>query len=346
MIPYLNRGQGNINMGPAAKSADSKSSDSKSKIIYSSEAVKRILAMVDKVAGADSAVLIAGKSGVGKELIAKKIHEKSYRKHKPFIVINCSCLSENIIESELFGHEKGAFTGADRQKIGLLEAANGGTLVLDEIGDLKPSTQTKILRFLQEGEIYRVGGKQVIQLDIRVICCTNKDLSQEALKGRFREDLLYRINTIAFTIPSLSERTEDIPVLLQHFLDKEVHLEKEALDILMKYSWPGNVRELKNLCERLRILNTGNVIKKEHLPENFSPSEQKSMVPYTPGVTLAELNKLYILSALERASSKREAAKALGITVKTLYNRLHEYGVFNKFAVHPPSQQMMADAEI
>ena len=339
MIPYLNKGRGNTPMGQI------KSLDSENKIVYSSEAMKKVLTLVDKVISTDSSVLITGKSGTGKEMVAKRIHNGSYRKDQSFIVINCSCLNENIIESELFGHEKGAFTGADRQKIGLLEAADGGTLVLDEISDLSLKAQVKILRFLENNEIYRVGGKQAIHLDVRVICCTSKDLSQEVLKGRFREDLLYRINTIAFTIPSLSERVDDIPVLLKHFLNKKVEMEKEVLDILMKHAWPGNVRELKNLCERLIILNTGNVIKKEHLPDELLPSQQKSKVPYTPGITLAEVNKMYILSALESSRSKREAAKSLGITVKTLYNRLHEYGVFDKFAVHPPSQQMMAEVE-
>jgi len=339
MIPYLSKGQGNISMKKI------KSLNSENKIVYSSEVMKKVFMLVDKVVSTDSPVLINGKSGTGKEIVAKRIHNKSYRRDKPFIVINCSCLNENIIESELFGHEKGAFTGADRQRIGLLEVADQGTLVLDEINDLSLKAQVKILRFLENNEIYRVGGKEPIHLDIRVICCTNKDLSQEVLKGRFREDLLYRINTIAFTIPSLSERVEDIPVLLKHFLNEKVELEKEVLDILMNYTWPGNVRELKNLCERLVILNTGNTIKKEHLPDELLPGQQKSRVLYTPGITLAEVNKIYILSALEASRSKREAAKSLGITVKTLYNRLHEYGVFDKFAVHPPSQQMMVEAE-
>ena len=329
MIPYLNKGQGNILM------SNTKDQDSESnKIIYCSEAMKKLFKIVDRIASTDSSVLISGKSGTGKEMIAKAIHNKSYRKNKIFTVINCSCLNENTIESELFGHEKGAFTGADRQKIGLLEKTNNGTLVLDEISDLKTKTQAKLLRLLQENEIYRVGGNVPIHLNIRVICSTNKNLEEEVIKGRFREDLYYRINTIAITVPSLTERPEDIPILLKHFLGQNIQIEKTTLTVLMNYSWPGNIRELKNLCERLRILQDGNIIKQMHLPEEFTNRKKQSAVFYDPGMTLAELNKLYILNALEHFSSKRAAAKALGITVKTLYNRLHEYGAFENYALH------------
>ncbi len=343
MIPYLSKGQGNILMDEI-KVTHSENKKNK-KMIYGSEAIKKLVKIVDKVAFTDAAILILGKSGTGKEMIAREIHNKSYRKHKPFIVINCSCLNENTIESELFGHEKGAFTGADRQKVGLLEKANGGTLVLDEIGDLTPKTQAKLLRLLQESEIYRVGGNVPIRLNIRVICCSNKNLAEEVIKGRFREDLYYRINTITIAVPSLSERPEDIPVLLQHFLGKSTQIEKPVLDILLHYLWPGNVRELKNLCERLSVLQVGNLIKQEHLPEEFLIRKKQSAIPYDPGMTLAELNKLYILNALEHFSSKREAAKALGVTVKTLYNRLHEYGVFENYAIHP-SATLPADAKM
>ena len=201
-------------------------------------------------------------------------------------------------------------------------------MLLDEIGDLNLKTQAKLLRLLQENEIYRVGGNVPIKLNIRIICCTNKNLASEVIKGRFREDLYYRINTIAITVPSLSERSEDIPVLLKHFLGKNTQIEKAVLDILLSYSWPGNIRELENLCERLKVLQAGNIIKEEHLPEEFLIRQKQSAIPYDPGMTLAELNKLYILNAMEHFSSKREAAQALGITVKTLYNRLHEYGAF------------------
>ena len=310
------------------------SKNNNAEIVYCSEAMKTLLKMADKVAPTDSSVLISGNSGTGKEMIARRIHDKSYRKNKEFVVINCSCLNENTIESELFGHEKGAFTGADYKKIGLLEKANGGTVILDEIGDLKLKAQTKLLRLLQESEIYRMGGNVPIKLNIRVICCTNKNLAEEVIKGSFREDLYYRINTIAITVPSLSERPEDIPVLLKHFLGTNMQIEKSAMSTLINYSWPGNVRELKNLCERLRILQDENLIKASHLPEELLIRKKQSSIPYNPGMTLAELNKLYILNALEHFSSKRQAAKALGITVKTLYNRLHEYGAFEHYSLH------------
>ncbi|MDE0119576.1 MAG: sigma-54 dependent transcriptional regulator [Bdellovibrionales bacterium] len=331
MVPYLSKGQGNTLMN------DIKDSQNNIKeIVHCSEAIKKLLKMVRKVAPTDSSVLISGNSGTGKEMLARKIHDISYRKNKEFIVINCSCLNENTIESELFGHEKGAFTGADYKKTGILEKANEGTVVLDEIGDLKPRVQTKLLRLLQESEIYRMGSNIPIKLNIRFICCTNKNLAEEVIKGSFREDLYYRINTIAVTVPSLSERPEDIPLLLKHFLGTNMQIDNSAMTTLINYRWPGNVRELKNLCERLRVFQDEKVIKISHLPEELMTRKKQSPIPYDPGMTLAELNKLYILNALEHFPSKRQAAKALGITVKTLYNRLHEYGVFEQHSLHYP----------
>ncbi len=340
MIPYLSTGQGNILMSDI-KEKDSESN--KDELIYCSEAMEKLLKMTDKVARTSSSVLISGNSGTGKEMVARRIHNKSDRKNKEFVVINCSCLNENTIESELFGHEKGAFTGADREKPGLLEKANGGTVVLDEIGDLKLNSQTKLLRLLQENEIYKVGGRTPIRLNIRIICCTNKNLAEEVIKGSFREDLYYRINTISIIVPSLFERSEDIPVLLKHFLGANVEIEKPAMAALINYNWPGNVRELKNLCERLRILQDKNIITQNHLPEEFLMKKKQSAIPYNPSMTLAELNKLYILNALEHFPSKKQAAKALGITVKTLYNRLHEYGAFENYSLHS-SVQISAEA--
>ena len=337
MIPYLHKGQGNIVM------SNLKDIGSKVKMVYCSEVMKKTMEIISKVASTDSSVLIFGHSGTGKELAAQLIHHRSYRKERPFIVINCSCLNEETAGSELFGHEKGAFTGADQQKAGLLEQAHGGTVVLDEIADLKPKTQAQLLRFLQEGEIQRVGGKVPVRINVRVICTTNRNLATEVVNGNFREDLFYRINTITISLPSLSERIEDIPLLLNYFLGKKIQITADVLDILFKYNWPGNVRELKNLCERLRIFCSGSILRKGHLPDHFIPRENKLGIPYNPKVTLSELNKIYIMSALNHFSSKREAAKALGITVKTLYNRLHEYNLFEQYSVHstPVSSQVM-----
>ena len=215
MIPYLHKGQGNTVMN------NLKDLGSKTKMVYCSEPMEKAMKIISKVALTDASVLIFGSSGTGKDLAARQIHNQSYRKNKPFVVINCGCLNEETDGSELFGHERGAFTGADQQKSGLLEQANGGTVVLDGINDLRPRTQAKLLRFLQEGEIQRVGGKHPITIDVRVISITNKNLGSEVINGNFREDLFYRINTITVSLPSLSERLEDVPLLLKYFLGKE-----------------------------------------------------------------------------------------------------------------------------
>ncbi len=315
-----------------------------SKIIYRSEVMKQMVKMVDRVAPSNATVLILGESGTGKELVAHAIHEKSNRKDKPFVAINCGALRETLLESELFGHERGAFTGAYSKKVGLAEAANGGTLFLDEIGELSPGIQAKLLRFLQEGEIFRVGGKDPIKVDIRLVSATNRELEKEVVKGNFREDLFYRINTIMIQSPPLRRRKEDIPALVDHFLMRSKHgflnqgrkMSEEAMKVLMKYDWPGNIRELENTCERLQILSDGHVITPEDLPEQILNPEMKIMMDdYDPTMTLHELEKRYILKALSYfEGNKTQAANALGITIKTLYNKLHEYGEFDKFAVH------------
>ncbi len=329
MIPYLNKGQGNTLI-------DDQKDVNDEDMVYRHESMAKLIKIINKVASTDASVLLIGKSGTGKELMASKIHQLSYRKNKPFTVINCSYLSDNLANSELFGYEKEAFTGANRQTIGLLEKSHKGTIVLDEIGDLKPETQAKLLKFLQENEIYRVGSKTPIHLDVRVVCITNKNLAEEVVQGRFREDLFYRINTITLEIPSLSERREDIPVLLEHFLGPYVKIAPDAMSILTKYNWPGNVRELQNLCSRWRILKTENRITINDLPKSLLATNpyQNVGIEYDPSMSLAEMNKIYILHALEHFTSKREAAKALGITIKTLYNRLHDYGVFEQYAMH------------
>lgn len=319
------------------------------KIVYQSEIMTSLMKMIDRVAPSNANVLILGESGTGKELLARELHNKSQRKNKPFVAINCGALRETLLESELFGHEKGSFTGAIAKKIGLAEVANGGTLFLDEIGELAPGIQAKLLRFLQEGEIYRVGGKDPIRVDIRLVAATNRDLEAEVQKGNFREDLFYRINTIVVSAPPLRRRKEDIPAIVNYFLNSESNaylnrgrtIHPDALQMLMKYEWPGNIRELQNVCERLQILSEGHMIMINDIPDNIRvPEETKSSLQYDPTVTLHEIEKKYILKALEHfGGNKTQAANQLGITIKTLYNKLHEYGEFDKFAVHTKPQK-------
>ncbi len=320
---------------PTTKMVESRS------LIYRSEVMANLMKMIDRVASSTANILIMGESGTGKELIARSVHEKSMRRSRPFVAINCGALRETLLESELFGHEKGSFTGAYTRKIGLAEAANGGTLFLDEIGELSAGIQAKLLRFIQEGEIYRVGGKDPIKIDIRLISATNRDLETEVKRGGFREDLYYRINTIVVDVPPLRRRKEDIPILLQHFLQKgdkvgvlDKEFDAEALEFMMKYEWPGNVRELQNVCERLMILTEGHRIMPSDLPENIvAPASTEESMEYDPTIPLSVLEKRYILKALHYfEGNKTQAAQALGITIKTLYNKLHEYGEFERFA--------------
>jgi two-component system response regulator HydG len=313
-------------------------------IIYQSDAMSNLMKMIDRVAPSNANVLVLGESGTGKELLARAVHERSLRKNKPFVAINCGALRETLLESELFGHEKGSFTGAYTKKTGLAEVANGGTLFLDEIGELSPGIQAKLLRFIQEGEIFRVGGKEPIKVDIRLISATNRELDQEVQKGNFREDLFYRINTIVVNAPPLRRRKEDIPVLIQHFISmssqaqygKLKTMSSEAVQSMMKYEWPGNIRELQNVCERLQILSDGHQIEVGDLPENIkNPDVEIDSLEYDPTIPLYDIEKKYILKALAHFSgNKTQAANNLGITIKTLYNKLHEYGEFDKFAVH------------
>lgn len=313
-------------------------------IIYKSDVMVQLMKMIERVSPSQASVLVMGESGTGKELIAKAIHDKSNRRNKPFVAINCGALRETLLESELFGHEKGSFTGAYNKKIGLAEAANGGTLFLDEIGELPLAIQAKLLRFIQEGEIFRVGGKDPIKVDIRLVCATNRELDQEVMRGNFREDLFYRINTIVISAPPLRRRKEDIPMLVNYFLGSASNsfinrgktIDEEAMKVLVKYEWPGNIRELQNTCERLQILSEGHMIMVNDLPDNIrNPEVADEGLDFDPSMPLYELEKRYILKALlHYGGNKTQAAQGLGITIKTLYNKLHEYGEFEKYAVH------------
>ena len=309
-------------------------------IIGQSRAMVRILETVAQVAPSEATVLITGESGTGKEMIAGAIHFNSPRKNGPFVKINCAAITETLLESELFGHEKGAFTGAHRQKEGRFRQAHGGSLFLDEISEMSLAMQVKLLRVLQEREITRVGGEEVITVDVRIIAATNKDLSREIEAGRFREDLYYRLNVVALEMPPLRERREDIPLLAQHFLEalsrenrKSIKgFTPQAMDRLITYHWPGNVRELMNAVERGVVLS-----RSEYLDEavlSLISGDESSFPEISSGdavnadMPLNEVEKTTILKTLEAAGgNKSEAARRLGITRRTLHKRLKLYGV-------------------
>ncbi|MDZ4677594.1 MAG: sigma-54 dependent transcriptional regulator [Oligoflexia bacterium] len=351
--PFAPNTSSNTNAVPAAIPSPRPQGSHNVQMIYKSDIVSQLVKMIERVAPSQATVLILGQSGTGKELIARLIHEKSNRKNKPFVAINCGALRETLLESELFGHEKGSFTGAYTRKIGLAEIANGGTLFLDEIGELTQGIQSKLLRFLQEGEIYRVGGKDPIRVDIRLVSATNRDLESEVVKQNFREDLFYRINTITVNTPALSKRKEDIPVLVEHFLSQGKHgylgrgrqMSPEAMAVLMNYPWPGNIRELQNVCERMQILAEGHMIMVGDLPDNIRrPTEKVSVAEYDPDTTLYEVEKRHILKALHYFNgNKTRAAHSLGITIKTLYNKLHMYGEFENFSVHSKPEPVVTE---
>ena len=311
-----------------------------SEIVGQSRAFLEILKLSAKVAPTDSAVLIQGPSGTGKELIASFLHKNSLRKDHPFVALNCASIPETLIESELFGHEKGAFTDAIATKQGLVEIANGGTLFLDEIGEISVMIQPKLLRFLQTGEYRRVGGNKNLHGDARIISATNKDLRREVADQRFREDLLYRLNVITLNMPPLRERREDIPLLVEHFLKKRVRtkepmrIDPKAMDLLTKYDWPGNVRELENVIERAAILCQKNTIRIDDLalPIGMRPAgEQRggggdSLVG-TP-VPIRDVERAHIEGVLKTVSwNKNVAAKILSISLKTLYTKIQQYNL-------------------
>jgi two-component system response regulator HydG len=281
----------------------------------------------------EATVLLLGESGTGKELVANAIHQNSPRGDKSYIKVNCAALPETLLESELFGHEKGAFTGAIDKKKGRFERADGGTFFLDEIGEMSSPTQTKILRVLQEREFEAVGGTKTIKVDVRIIAATNKDLAEEVKKGSFREDLYYRLNVVPITIPPLRERTEDIPLLAEHFLriysekNKRVikGFEAEVMDAFIGYSWPGNVRELENIVERTVIMSRGDTITIGDLPFGIAdPQEEGDQTP--PPTSLRDVERETILKTLHQTGGNRtHAAQILGITRKTLQNKIKEY---------------------
>ncbi|MBN1847791.1 MAG: sigma-54-dependent Fis family transcriptional regulator [Deltaproteobacteria bacterium] len=309
-------------------------------IIGRSPSMVKLLETVAQVAPSEATVLITGDSGTGKEMIAGAIHYNSPRKENPFIKINCAAITETLLESELFGHEKGAFTGAYRRKEGKFRLAHGGSIFLDEISEMSLAMQVKLLRVLQDREITRVGGEEVVHVDVRVIAATNRDLLKEIEKGRFREDLYYRLNVVTLKMPTLRERKEDIPLLAQHFLKMFAEKNRKgtkgftphAMDRLLKYQWPGNVRELMNAVERGVVLSRADYIGEEDLPLLIGDeSDEKNLISrdiIPADIPLEEVEKASILKTLESTNgNKSEAARRLGITRKTLHKKLKTYGM-------------------
>lgn len=316
-----------------------------SKIVTHNPVVLELLRLAMKVAPTDAAVLIQGESGTGKELIANYIHNNSLRSDQPFVVLNCASMQETLLESELFGHEKGAFTDAVKEKKGLVEVADGGTLFLDEIGEISLAIQPKLLRFVQSGEYRRVGGTRTLKSNVRILSATNRDLNLEVSKGRFREDLLYRINVFTLELPPLRKRKEDIPYLVDNFLKRRFgeingwEISEEALTALQKYDWPGNVRELENVIERAVIIADEQTVQVKDLSLSFFEKKSKienektdeNTITVGNPVALKELEKAHILGVLNSVGwDKKLAAKILDINLKTLYIKIQTFGLTNK----------------
>ena len=306
-----------------------------SRIIGKSAKMHDLFDMLATVAPTEATVLLLGESGTGKEIIANAIHQNSPRKERPYVKVSCAALPETLLESELFGHEKGAFTGAIEKKKGRFERADGGTIFLDEIGEMSLTTQTKILRVLQEREFEPVGGTKTIKVDVRIIAATNKNLEEEVKKGKFREDLYYRINVVPLTIPPLRERAEDVPLLAEYFLrlygEKNKRMLKGfadgVLDALIRYEWPGNVRELENIVERTVIMSRGDTITFADLPPAIAGAQGKAMQT-SPAISLKDMERETITKTLQQTGGNRtKAAVLLGITRKTLQNKIKEYGI-------------------
>jgi two-component system response regulator AtoC len=312
-------------------------------LIGQSPTFLKLVDSATRFAASDSFVLIQGASGTGKELIANLVHRRSPRNNRPFVAVNCASIPDTLLESELFGHEKGAFTNAFQTKQGLVEVANGGTLFLDEVGDISPAIQPKLLRFLETGEFRRVGGTNLLTVDVRVVSATNKDLRQEVEAGRFREDLLYRLNVVTLRVPTLSERKEDIPILVDYFLKRKAKtktpktISQRAVDLLMSYEWPGNVRELEHVLEGAILLSTGDTIDDVDLSMYFHRSDRTGNemadgvqdLAISNGIlSLDEMERIHIERVLKQHNfSRTKTADALGISKKTLYLKIKRYGM-------------------
>jgi DNA-binding NtrC family response regulator len=307
-----------------------------SHVVSADPKMEAVLELVAQVGPSRASVLVSGESGTGKELIAEAIHLASPRARAPFVRLHCAALSESLLESELFGHERGAFTGAVGRREGRFKQADGGTLFLDEIGEISTAVQVKLLRFLQEKTFERVGGNETLRVDVRVIAATNRDLLAEIKKGTFREDLFYRLNVVTVELPPLRERRGDIAALASFFLRRYAAengktietLADDALAALLEYRWPGNVRELENVIERAVVLCDGTKIEVRHLPPSVVPAEQRDGVPPVPGSTIAELERYAILKTLEACGgSTSKAATVLGVSPRKIQYKLHEYAI-------------------
>lgn len=307
-------------------------------IVAADPAMLSVLETIGKVAPTNATVILYGESGTGKELAARALHKMSTRSARPFVSVSAGALPETLLESELFGYEKGAFTGAMQAKPGRFELANGGTIFLDEIGDISLAVQVKLLRVLQERTFERLGGTRTLEVDVRVVAATNQDLQQLIADGAFREDLYYRLNVVPITLPPLRQRPSEIPLLVAHFLEKQSagskHISSEAMGLLMEYQWPGNVRELENTIERIGILSRGDEIGAEDLPAEvrsgvsmFAPGERCFVLP-EGGVDLEEVELDFVRQGLDRSGGNvPKAAKLLGLTTKTLEARMTKYGL-------------------
>lgn len=304
------------------------------RLVGSTPAMRKVVSMIEKVAGTEATVLVRGQSGTGKELVARAVHGNSPRRGKPMVTVNCATLQENLLESELFGHEKGAFTGADRAKAGLFEVAEGGTLFVDEIAEMAPALQAKLLRVLEDGHYRRVGSTQEKHADVRVVAATNKTLEDEVKAGRFREDLFYRLNVVTIVLPPLKERRDDIPILVAHLLETRpmgrtpFTVEAETMRVLLGYDWPGNVRELANVLERAQILAEGTTITTDDLPENLVQASSPVAGGAAGPDNLEGVERRHVEEVLRRHDgNKVRAAKALGVSRRTLYRLIDKFGL-------------------
>jgi two-component system response regulator HydG len=307
-------------------------------LLGASRAMQKVYRLARQVAGAKATVLITGESGTGKGELARAVHQRGPRVKGPFVTLHCAALAETLLESELFGHEKGSFTGADRRRVGRFELAHGGTLFLDEVGEIPMATQVKLLRVLQDRTFERVGGTETLEVDVRLIAATNRDLAADVQEGRFREDLYYRLNVVRIEMPPLRLREGDVLLLANHFLQKYALENKKVVTgwsdsarvKILAHSWPGNVRELQNAIERAVVLCEGSIVESDDLPTDVAPVSRGGGIR-VPGSTMAEIERYAILSTLEAVGgSTTKAAEMLDISVRTVQYRLHEYGLANK----------------